>query len=117
MEPIICARCKKNVAVLFITKMENGQTTNEGLCMKCARELKIKPVDDMIKRMGLSDEELDALTGDMAGVMGDMEGLMLSQNEDSDMDDEDGKTALQRREPVVGVNRCAVFLLTHFRAG
>ncbi len=95
MEPIICARCKKNVAVLFISKMENGKTINEGLCMKCARELKIKPVDDMIQRLGLSDEEIDTLTGEMTNAMGDIEGMMIPQDEDSnnDEDDEDGKTA------------------------
>ncbi|MGI6013060.1 MAG: AAA family ATPase [Oscillospiraceae bacterium] len=93
MEPIICARCKKNVAVLFISKMENGKTINEGLCMKCARELKIKPVDDMIQRLGLSDEEIDTLTGEMTNAMGDIEGMMIPQDDDLDNDDEDGKTA------------------------
>ena len=47
MKPTLCSRCKKNLAVIFITKMENGQTTNEGLCLKCAKELGIKPVDDI----------------------------------------------------------------------
>ena len=94
MEPIICARCKKNVAVLFISKMENGKTVNEGLCMKCARELKIKPVDDMIQRLGLSEEEIDALTGEMTSAMGDIEGMMIPQDDNLDNDDdEEGKTA------------------------
>ena len=62
MKPTLCSRCKKNLAVIFITKMENGQTTNEGLCLKCAKELGIKPVDDMISRMGLSDDEQDSQT-------------------------------------------------------
>ena len=61
MQPTLCARCQKNVAVIFITKIENGQSTNEGLCLKCARELKIKPVDDIMKKMGLTDEDLDEL--------------------------------------------------------
>ena len=59
MQPTLCSRCKKNVAVIFITRLEGGQTKNEGLCLKCARELHIKPVDDVINKMGLSDEELD----------------------------------------------------------
>ena len=46
MQPTMCSRCGKNVAIVFITKIENGQTKNEGLCLKCARELHIKPVDD-----------------------------------------------------------------------
>ena len=62
MQPTLCSRCKKNVAVIFITRLEGGQTKNEGLCLKCARELHIKPVDDVINKMGLSDEELDGLT-------------------------------------------------------
>ena len=45
MKPTLCSRCKKNLAVIFITKVENGQTTNEGLCLKCAKELGIKPAD------------------------------------------------------------------------
>ena len=52
MQRTICSRCKKNIAVIFITKIENGQSTNEGLCLKCAKELKIKPVEDIIRKMG-----------------------------------------------------------------
>ena len=62
MHPTLCTRCKKNVAVVFITKIENGETRNEGLCLKCARELGIKPVDDMMKKMGISDEDLESLS-------------------------------------------------------
>ena len=51
MQPPICARCKKNVAVVFITKMENGKTVNEGLCLKCAKELNIRPVEDLMQLM------------------------------------------------------------------
>ena len=58
MKPTLCSKCKKNLAVVFITKIENGETINEGYCLKCAKELGIKPVDDMISRMGLSDEDL-----------------------------------------------------------
>ena len=61
MQPTMCSRCGKNVAVVFITKIEGGQTKNEGLCLKCARELHIKPIDDVINKMGLSDEELDSI--------------------------------------------------------
>ena len=67
MQPTLCARCHKNVAVVFITKIENNQTKNEGLCLSCARELHIKPVDDIISRMGLSDEDLDSLAGERPG--------------------------------------------------
>ena len=69
MKPTLCGKCKKNVAVIFITKVENGKSTNEGLCLKCARELGIKQVDDIVERMGITDEDLDALNGEMLSMM------------------------------------------------
>ena len=57
MKPTLCSRCKKNLAVIFITKIENGNTVNEGLCLKCARELGIKPEDDLMQRMGITDDD------------------------------------------------------------
>ena len=90
MKPTLCSKCKKNVAVVFITKIENGQTVNEGFCLKCAKELGIKPVDDMISRMGLSDEDLDNLSGEMLGAMNGLEGLMANgQNPDDGADEDD----------------------------
>ena len=75
MQPALCARCHKNMAVIFITKIENNQTKNEGLCLSCARELHIKPVDDIISRMGLTDEDLENLSGEMTNALGGAEGL------------------------------------------
>ena len=95
MQPTLCSRCKKNVAVIFITKLEGGETKNEGLCLKCARELGIKPIDDMMKKMGITDEELDNLTNEMMSAFGGaegMEGLMPQPDGDSDGED-DGRTA------------------------
>ena len=51
MQPTLCSKCKKNLAVIFISRIENGVTKNEGLCLKCAREMGVQPVDDMMKRM------------------------------------------------------------------
>ena len=62
MQPTLCSRCHKNVAVIFISKLEGGETKNEGLCLKCARELGIKPIDDMMKKMGISDDACAWLT-------------------------------------------------------
>jgi len=76
--------------VIFITKIENGQSTNEGLCLKCAKELNIKPVDDIIKKMGLTDEDLDGLSNEMLEAFSGVENL--AETEDGD-NDEDGKTA------------------------
>ena len=95
MKPTLCSRCKKNLAVIFITKMENGQTTNEGLCLKCAKELGIKPVDDMISRMGLSDDDLENLNGEMGDMMSGLEGLLNpgEKDEDGEDDEQDSQTA------------------------
>ncbi len=90
MQPIICARCKKNVAVVFITKIENGTPTNEGLCLKCAKELGIKPVQDMMQNMGISDEELDGISNEMLAAFGGAENM--DDVEDGGEDD-NGKTA------------------------
>ena len=91
MQPTMCSRCGKNVAVVFITKIENGQTKNEGLCLKCARELHIKPVDDVIEKMGISDEDLESLSGDMLNALSGVEELMPT--DDDGTEDDDGKTA------------------------
>ena len=77
MKPTLCSRCKKNVAVIFITKVENGKSTNEGLCLKCAKELGIKQVDEIVERMGITDEDLDSLNSEMN---------QLIQPEDDDED-------------------------------
>ena len=94
MQPTMCSRCHKHVAVVFITKLEGGQSKNEGLCLKCAKELGIKPIDDMMKKMGITDEDLDNLTTEMMSAFGGaegMEGLMPQDREDGDEDD--GRTA------------------------
>ena len=59
---MLCSRCKRRPAVVFMTRMEGTETINEGLCLKCAKELGIKPVDDMMKQMGITDEELEDKT-------------------------------------------------------
>ena len=73
MKPTLCSRCKKNLAVIFITKIDGGKTVNEGLCLKCAKEMGIKPVDDMIERMGLSEDDLENLNGEMTEAMNGLE--------------------------------------------
>ncbi len=89
MQPVLCSRCKKNVAVVFITKIENGQTVNEGLCLKCAKDLGIKPVNDMMNNMGISDEELEGISKEMMEAFGGGEDIPSSDGSD----DENGKTA------------------------
>ena len=95
MQPTLCSRCHKNVAVIFITKLEGGETKNEGLCLKCARELGIKPIDDMMKKMGISDEDLDNLTNEMMSAFGGAEGMegLMAQPSGQDDEEDDGRTA------------------------
>ena len=81
MQPKMCSKCKKNVAVVFITKMENGNTLNEGYCLKCARSLGIPQIDQAVKQMGISEEDLDLLSDEMSSMFG--------QRDESDNDGED----------------------------
>ena len=95
MQPSLCSRCHKNVAVIFISKLEGGETKNEGLCLKCARELGIKPIDDMMKKMGISDDDLDNLTNEMMSAFGGAEGMegLMAQPDGGDDEQDDGRTA------------------------
>ena len=95
MKPTLCSRCKKNLAVVFISRMEGEKTVNEGLCLKCAKELGLPQVDEMMKRMGISDEDLDTLSNEMLQAFGgaEMDGLMDDENNYGDEDEENGKTA------------------------
>ena len=88
MQPKMCTKCKKNIAVVFITKMENGVTMNEGYCIKCARGLGIPQIDQAVKQMGFSDEELDTLSDEMSSMFG-----QLDENAGEDEDDMDSQTA------------------------
>ena len=81
MQPKMCSKCKKNIAVVFITKVENGVTMNEGYCLKCARSLGIPQIDQAVKQMGISDEDLDMLSDEMSSIFG--------QKDDSDSSDDD----------------------------
>ena len=93
MQPTLCSRCKKNVAVVFISRLnEKNEQVNEGLCLKCAAQLGLPQVDEMMKRMGITPEDLDNISNEMMQAFGGAE--ELPETEDSDEDDEEsGKTA------------------------
>ena len=94
MQPTLCSRCKKNVAVVFISKLEGDRTVNEGLCLKCAKEIGLPQVDDMMKRMGISDEDLETLSGEMMQAMTGVENIEdLPGGDEDDGEEEEGKTA------------------------
>lgn len=65
----MCSRCHKRMAVLFITKIENNETKNEGLCLKCAKELGIPQVDTILSNMGISDDDLENMENDLEGLV------------------------------------------------
>ena len=88
MQPKMCAKCKKNIAVVFITKIENGVTLNEGYCLKCARSLGIPQIDQAVKQMGISEEDLDMLSDEMSSMFGQKD-----DSEDHDDDEIDSQTA------------------------
>ena len=92
MQTVMCSRCGKNVAVIFITKIDgSGESKNEGLCLKCARELHIKPVDDIMNRFGISDDDLDSISGEAMNFLSGMEGETGASEDASS--EEEGKTA------------------------
>ena len=96
MQPTLCSKCKKNVAVVFISRMnEKGEPVNEGLCLKCAAQLGLPQVEDMMKRMGITPDDLDNLNSEMMQAFGGAEELgdVAQANEDGDEDEESGKTA------------------------
>ena len=83
MQPKLCIKCKKNIAVLFITRMENGATLNEGYCLKCARSLGIPQIEQTIKQMGISEDDLDLLTDEMSNMFGQLD---PSEQDDDEVD-------------------------------
>ena len=95
MQPTLCSRCKKNVAVVFISKLDGEKTINEGLCLKCAKELGLPQVDDMMKRMGISDEDLETLNSEMMQAMNGVENIedLPGGEEGGGEEEEEGKTA------------------------
>ena len=94
MQPTLCSRCKKNVAVVFISKLDGDKTVNEGLCLKCAKDLGLPQVDDMMKRMGISDEDLETLNNEMMQAMNGVENIEdLPGGDEDDGEEEEGKTA------------------------
>ncbi len=88
MQPKMCSKCRKNIAVVFITKIENGVTLNEGYCLKCARSLGIPQIDQAVKQMGISEEDLDLLSDEMSSMFGQRD-----NSEDHDDDEIDSQTA------------------------
>ena len=94
MQPTLCSRCKKNVAVVFISRLnEKNEQVNEGLCLKCAAQLGLPQVDEMMKRMGITPEDLDSISNEMMQAFGGAEELPEGPEDGEEDDEESGKTA------------------------
>ena len=94
MQPTLCSRCKKNVAVVFISRLnEKNEQVNEGLCLKCAAQLGLPQVEDMMKRMGITPEDLVNINSEMMQAFGGAEELDAPVDEGEEDDEESGKTA------------------------
>ncbi len=93
MQPTLCSRCKKNIAVVFISRIDNGQTVNEGLCLRCAKEINLPQVKEMMDRMGISDEDLDNIGNEMLQAFGGAEEAEELLDAPETEEEDSGKTA------------------------
>ena len=105
---MLCSRCKKNIAVVFMARADNGEVAQEGLCLSCAKELGIKPVEQMLSQMNIDEEQMEAMMEEMNGMFSDenmaqltsggnpfeMFGSLLSQppQESSEQEETESKT-------------------------
>ena len=107
----LCSKCKKNVAVVFVTRLENGKAVNEGLCLQCAKELNIKPVTDMIERFGITDSDIENVAQElqnanpeemisalMRGVADDLNDLEEDDEEDEEVEPVRGRRRQQEED-------------------
>ena len=88
MQMKLCTKCKKRMAVVFISRMDGSQTTNEGYCLKCARSLNIPQISEAVRQMGISEEDLEMMEDEMANVFG-----QIAPESDNDDDEVDSQTA------------------------
>ena len=72
---MLCSKCKKRPAVVFLSHMEGDQTVNEGLCLQCAKEAGIKPVSDLMRQMGISDDDIESMNDELMSLVENIEDL------------------------------------------
>ncbi len=89
MQMPLCSRCHKNVAVVFITKLDEGQSSNQGYCLKCAREIGLKPIDGIMQQMGISEDDLDHLSEEMGNFSSMLPDMFITRPPEQSEDDED----------------------------
>ena len=88
MQMKLCVKCKKRMAVVFISRMDGSQTTNEGYCLKCARSLNIPQISEAVRQMGISEEDLELMEDEMVNMFG-----QIAPESDNDDDEVDSQTA------------------------
>ncbi len=74
---MLCSKCKKRPAVIFVSKVEGEKTTQEGFCLKCASELNIGPIKQMMQNMGITEEDIDAVSEQFGDIMDNMDDFQL----------------------------------------
>lgn len=106
LEMVMCSRCKKRMAVVFITRIDEGESKQEGICIKCAKELGIKPVNDMIEKMGLSEDDIDRMSEDMENFM-DSAADMFGAGLGGELTDTDGELSddADGRAPAINLQK------------
>ncbi|MBO5364738.1 MAG: ATP-dependent Clp protease ATP-binding subunit, partial [Clostridia bacterium] len=113
---MLCCKCKKNLAVVYISRMdEEGKAVNEGYCLTCAKELNIGPVNEMMEKMGINPEEMDGLNKEMSAMMEEMgdqfpgaEGMsaIFGGEMEEDEEDDDGQMSRSmQKNPFELMNR------------
>lgn len=95
---MLCSRCKKRMAVVFLTTMEGDRSKNEGLCLVCAKELGIKPVNDMMAKMGISEDEIESMSTELTELMSS------DENDDTDDFEAGGATTFPFLQNLFGSN-------------
>lgn len=99
----LCARCHKRVAVVFVTRLDGNKPIQEGICLKCAKELGIRPVSDILNKMGIDDAALDSMDDELEDMM--QNGLIPTNDDDSNDSDDSEKEGEEGRAPAVDINR------------
>ena len=108
---VMCSRCKKRMAVVFISHLENGVPKQDGLCIRCAKELGIKPVNDIIANMGLSDEDVERMSSEMESLVEGMEendedtSENVAENNGEDGDKSSGDLPGESRAPAIDLQK------------
>ena len=101
MKMQLCVRCRKRPAMVFITRLENDKSINEGICLVCAKELGIKPINDMLKSMGIGDEEISGMSDSIAGMMENMSDNLPDDVSEQDLTD--GKLPTMNLGEILGI--------------